>query len=80
LTGRCGHGYENMHTELSKLMVDYQEPPNELDIESHQSPNASKFKFLCGVQRCSSNNLCIIVLVFFSCLSFVSVKEQNLHL
>ncbi|XP_021927360.1 granulins-like isoform X2 [Zootermopsis nevadensis] len=41
LTGRCGDGHRNVDTELSKLMVDYQEPSNELDIKSQQTPNAS---------------------------------------
>ncbi|XP_023714516.1 progranulin-like isoform X1 [Cryptotermes secundus] len=41
LTGHCQHEYEDIHTELTKLMVDYQEPLNKLDSESNQSPNAS---------------------------------------
>lgn len=78
LTGRCGHGYDSLYTDLSKLMMDYQEPPNELDIESHQSANASEYRLLCGVQSCSANNFCIIILMFL--LPFVSMKDQNLCL
>jgi hypothetical protein len=44
LAGRCQHIYEGISTELTKLMVDYQEPLNKLDSESTQSPNASEYK------------------------------------
>jgi hypothetical protein len=43
LTGHCQHEYEDISTELTKLMVDYEEPSNTLDSEYTQSPNASEY-------------------------------------
>jgi hypothetical protein len=44
LAGRCQHEHEEIFTELTKLMVDYQEPSNKVDSESTLSPNASEYK------------------------------------
>lgn len=52
LTGHCQHRYENTYTEVTKLMVNYQETPKNLDSESHQSPNSSL------MVRCPDGNQC----------------------
>ena len=42
LTGHCQHHYGSTYTEVTKIIVNYQEPPKKLDSESHPAPNNSK--------------------------------------